>query len=59
MVVYVLQLSSIGVENDEGARRNLRELLFTSPDVEKYISGVVREHFCLIAQVLFDCTGVV
>lgn len=37
-----MQLSSIGVENEESARRNLREMLFTSPDVEKYISGVVR-----------------
>ena len=39
---FVLQLSSIGVENVEGARRNLRELLFTSPNVSDYISGVVR-----------------
>lgn len=30
------------MENDEGARRNLRELLFTSPQIEDYISGVVR-----------------
>ena len=41
-VALVVQLSSIGVENEESARRNLREMLFTSPDVEKYISGVVR-----------------
>lgn len=38
----MVQLASIGVENEESARRNLREMLFTSPDVEKYISGVVR-----------------
>lgn len=33
------------MENDESARRNLRELLFTSPQVEDYISGVVRFAF--------------
>jgi len=45
---FVLQLSSIGVENEEGARRNLRELLFTSPNVSDYISGVVRgmNYYC-------------
>ncbi len=37
----VLQLSSIGVTNDEPARQALRQLLFTSPDISKYISGVV------------------
>lgn len=41
-VCVCMQLSSIGVENDEGARRNLREMLFTSPNVSDYISGVVR-----------------
>lgn len=33
------------MENDESARRNLRELLFTSPQIEDYISGVVRFAF--------------
>ena len=36
-----LQLSSIGVANEEGNRRALRNLLFSAPDIEKYISGVV------------------
>lgn len=31
----------IGVENNEENRRKYRELLFTSPDIEKYISGVI------------------
>mmetsp|Transcript_12664 Transcript_12664/g.11221 ORF Transcript_12664/g.11221 Transcript_12664/m.11221 type:complete len:357 (+) Transcript_12664:3-1073(+) len=31
----------INVENTEANRRAYRELLFTSPDVEKYISGVI------------------
>ena len=35
------QLDSIGVANEEGNRRDLREMLFTSPGIEKYISGVV------------------
>ena len=35
------QLDSIGVPNEEANRRELREMLFTSPDIEKYISGVV------------------
>ncbi len=29
------------MENEEGARRNLREMLFTSPQVSDYISGVI------------------
>jgi fructose-bisphosphate aldolase class 1 len=37
----VIQLSSIGVENEESARRNLREMLFTSPGIENSISGVI------------------
>lgn len=37
-----LQLESIGVANEESARRNLRELLFNTPDANKHISGVVR-----------------
>ena len=36
-----LQLSSIGVENVEENRQALRQMLFTAPDIEKYISGVV------------------
>lgn len=36
-----MQLASIGVANVEANRRELREMLFTSPDIEKYISGVV------------------
>lgn len=41
-LLLVLQLSSIGVPNEEANRRTLRELLFTSPGVEDHISGVVR-----------------
>ena len=37
----LLQLSSIGVPNEEQHRRALRELLFTAPGVEDHISGVV------------------
>ena len=37
----LLQLSSIGVPNEEQNRRTLRELLFTAPGVEDHISGVV------------------
>lgn len=40
------QLSSIGVANEEPNRRILREMLFTAPDIEKYISGVVRLFNC-------------
>jgi len=36
-----MQFESIGVANEESNRRDLREMLFTSPDIEKYISGVV------------------
>lgn len=36
-----MQLSSIGVPNEEVNRRDLREMLFTSPGIENYISGVV------------------
>ena len=39
-----LQLASIGVHNEESARRALREMLFTASGVENYISGVVRYH---------------
>ena len=35
------RLSSINVANDEAARRNLRELLFTSEGIENCISGVI------------------
>lgn len=31
----------IGVESDEENRRSYRALLFTTPDLEKYISGVI------------------
>lgn len=37
----IMQLSSIGVANEESNRRALRNLLFSAPDIEKYISGVV------------------
>lgn len=37
------QLASIGCPNEESYRRELREMLFTSPGIENYISGVVRE----------------
>lgn len=42
---FILQFESIGVANEESNRRDLREMLFTSPDIEKYISGVVRSFF--------------
>eukprot|EP00887_Chlorella_sp_A99_P006841 scaffold2.g6841.t1 len=35
------RLASIGLPNEESYRRDLRELLFTAPDVDKYISGVI------------------
>lgn len=35
------RLKSIGVENIEDKRRDYRELMFRSPDVGKYISGVI------------------
>jgi len=35
------RLAGIGVENTEENRRNYRELMFTAPEVEKYISGVI------------------
>jgi len=35
------QLASIGCPNEESYRRELREMLFTSPGIENYISGVV------------------
>ncbi len=37
-----LQLASIGCPNEESYRRDLREMLFTAPGIENYISGVVR-----------------
>ena len=37
----MLQLSSIGVPNEEQNRQALRELLFTAPGIEEHISGVV------------------
>jgi fructose-bisphosphate aldolase class I len=35
------RFSKINVENTEPNRRAYRELLFTAPDIEKYISGVI------------------
>lgn len=35
------RFAPINVENTEPNRRAYRELLFTSPDIEKYISGVI------------------
>ena len=35
------RFQKIGVENIEENRRAYRELLFTTPDIEKYISGVI------------------
>lgn len=35
------RLASIGLSNEEAHRRDLREMLFTAPDISKYISGVI------------------
>lgn len=35
------RLASIGMENTEENRRDMREMLFTSEGIEKYISGVI------------------
>ena len=35
------RLESVGVESSEETRRTYRELLFTTPGVEQYISGVI------------------
>jgi len=35
------RLAGINVENTEENRRNYRELMFSAPEVEKYISGVI------------------
>ena len=35
------RLASIGVENTEGNRQAYRQLLFTSPEMESHISGVI------------------
>ena len=35
------RFDSIKLENNEENRRSYRELLFTTPDFEKYISGVI------------------
>lgn len=54
---HLLQLSSIGVANEESNRRMLREMLFTAPDVEQYISGVVsmaNGTFALLYTLLFS-----
>ncbi len=49
-----LQLASIGCPNEESYRRELREMLFTSPGIENYISGVVSTQtvFCMPALAL-------
>jgi len=31
----------LGVENTQDNRRNYRDVLFTCPDIEKYIGGVI------------------
>ena len=36
------RLASVGVANTEDARRALRQLLFTTPDLGRHVSGVVR-----------------
>lgn len=41
VAVSLPQLASIGCPNEESYRRELREMLFTSPGIENYISGVV------------------
>ena len=35
------RFDSVGVENNEENRRNYRELLFSTPNLEEYISGVI------------------
>ena len=35
------RLKAVGVESTEGTRRAYRELLFTAPEIENYISGVI------------------
>jgi fructose-bisphosphate aldolase class I len=35
------RLQAVGVESTEAVRREYRELLFTAPDIEKYINGVI------------------
>lgn len=35
------RLKAVGVESTEETRRDYREILFTAPDVDKYISGVI------------------
>jgi len=35
------RFAGIGVENNLENRKNYRQLLFTTPDLEKYISGVI------------------
>ena len=56
-----LQLSSIGLPNEETYRRELREMLFTAPDIDKYISGVVSTHVMggttLISLALLGCAA--
>lgn len=35
------KFDAIGIENNEENRRAYRELLFTTPEIENYISGVI------------------
>jgi fructose-bisphosphate aldolase class I len=35
------RLNSVGVDSTEATRRAYREMLFTTPDIEKFISGVI------------------
>lgn len=35
------RLAAVGVESTPDTRRDYRELLFTAPDIERYISGVI------------------
>jgi fructose-bisphosphate aldolase class I len=37
----IKRFNSIGVENTAEQRRIYRQLLFTSPDIQRYISGVI------------------
>lgn len=35
------RLSAVGIESSEEMRRQYRELLFSTPDIEKYLSGII------------------
>jgi Fructose-bisphosphate aldolase class-I len=53
--IGILQLSSIGVPNEEDNRRALREMLFSADGVENYISGVVCYALFSLIPKLFSC----